>query len=240
MQDYRNFSLNTNFSDIATNYLRRDRQRQQIQQRSGNARSKSIMPTGITNKNHVYHMLLSLLRNKQVLNTECSKIIHFLLHAETKRILRERFGWSKADIRQIENSIIRNVEGMEIVLDAPRTLYNQLKKVNLTDFFFKSGAVAVPGRVLNALICQELLETFTENELLSVPGFIKIYDLDEQGKRVASLRLDLDAKLARQGFLIPVMQNGLIISLKVFRRPNDENPFILRSRNLNTGGQNTW
>ncbi len=132
------------------------------------------------------------------------------------------------------------MRGFEIVIDAPFHLFEEFQRLNVTDKLFDIRAVAIPGKIQNALVCEKLLENFSAGQLLAVPGFVLIHSFDEAGNRSESVRLDIDAHICRRGFMMPVLRNGLITNLKVFRYPDDERPFILRSRNSNNGGQNKW
>jgi len=130
--------------------------------------------------------------------------------------------YTAPQIRELQRS--RNA-GFEYVTptlqwDAPPSLYWHLKREGREDLIIEHCIVAVPNFLLNALVCEALEKSFPRHELLSCPGFIL---------REGSLRLDLDDSLSRRGFMVPVMRNGLIDSLRVFRYPNDIG-FTLRSR----------
>ncbi len=191
----------------------------------------------------VYDSLLSLLQNKQIRSVKSGKVLPFALHELTVKGLREQHGFSDGDIKNIENSIFRDVENMrdyEIVIDAPFHLFKEFERLDVTDKLFDIRAVAIPGKIQNALLCEKLLENFSAGQLLAVPGLVFIRSFDEAGNRSESVRLDIDAHICRRGFMMPVLRNGLIKNLKVFRYPDDERPFILRYRNLNIGGQSEW
>ncbi len=191
----------------------------------------------------IYDCLLSLLQNKQIRNVRSGKVLPFALHELTVKGLRDQHGFSDGDIKNIENSIFRDAENMrdyEIVIDAPFHLFKEFERLDVTDKLFDIRAVAIPGKIENALICEKLLKTFSAGQLLAVPGFVLIHSFDEAGNQSESVRLDIDPHLCRRGFMMPVLRNGLITNLKVFRSPDDERPFVLRSRNLNIGGQNKW
>jgi hypothetical protein len=191
----------------------------------------------------IYDSLLSLLQNKQIRSVKSGKVLPFALHQLAIKGLREQHGFSISEIKKIEDSIFRDVENMrdwEIVIDAPFHLFKEFKELDATDELFDMRAVVVPGPILNALICEELLKTFSADQLLTVPGFVLIRSFDKAGNHIESMRLDVDPHLCRRGFMMPVLRNGLITRLKVFRTPDDERPFILRSRNLKIGGQNKW
>jgi hypothetical protein len=200
----------------------------------------SFKPFDAVKRHEIYSSLLSLLENKRVQSVPSGKVLPFALHEKTKADLREQHGFSVSDIKIVEDSIFRDVENMrgyEIVIDAPLHLFKALENLNATDKLFDIRAVAVPDETLNALICGKLLKTFSADQLLTVPGFVLTSSFDEAGNRLESVRLDVDAHLGRRGFMMPVLRNGLITNLKVFRSQDDERPFILRSRNPNIGGQ---
>ncbi len=212
-------NLTTNFTNWRVNYTKK---------------FPSCKSFDATVRHQIYDALLSLLQNKQVRSVKSGKVLPFALHELTVKNLREQHGFSDGDIKNIEDSIFRDVENMyddKIVIDAPLHLFKELAKLDVTDKLFDIRAVAIPGKIENALLCEELLKTFSANQILAVPGFILIHSFDEAGNRSESVRLDISSHLCRRGFLIPILRNGLITSLKVFRYPDDEKPFVLRSRN---------
>ena len=221
-------NLNANFTNWQRNYSKQ---------------SFPFKPSDAKQTNQVYDSLLTILQNKQIRTVKSGKVLPFALHELTVKGLREQHSFSDGDIKNIEDSIFRDVENMrdyEIVIDAPFHLFKEFERLDLTDKLFDIRAVAIPGKILNALICEKLLENFSAGQLLAVPGFVFIRSFDEAGNRIESVRLDIDTHLCRRGFMMPVLRHGLITNLKVFRYPDDETPFILRSRNLNIGGQNKW
>ncbi len=221
-------NLNTNFTNWQMNYSK-----QQPSFKSSEAKQR----------HRIYDSLLLLLQNKQIRIVKSGKVLPFVLHKLTVKGLRERHGFSDSDIKNSEDSIIRDVEYMrdyESVIDAPFHLFKEFERLNVTDKLFDIRAVAIPDKIQNALICEKLLENFSAGQLLAVPGFVLIHSFDEAGNQCEPVRLDVDAHLCRRGFMMPVLPRGLITNLKVFRYPDDERPFILRSRNLNIGGQNEW
>ena len=212
-------------------------------QRKYSKQRLAFKPSDAKQTHRIYNSLLSILENKQIRSVKSGEVLPFALHELTIKGLREPHGYSVEDIKNAEDSIFRDVENMrdyEIVIDAPIHLFKALENSNATGKLFDLRAVAVPGKVQNALICAKLLKTFSAEDLLIVPGFVSISSFDEAGNRSESVRLDVDAHLSRRGFMMPVLRNGLIAVLKVFRSPDDERPFILRSRNSNIGGQNKW
>lgn len=212
-------------------------------QRKYSKRRFESKPSDAEQTHRIYNSLLSILENKQIRCVKNGEILPFVFHELTVKGLRELHGYSVEDIKNAEDSIFRAVENMrdwEIVIDAPFHLFKEFEKLDATDNLFDMRAVAVPGPILNAIICGELLKTFSADQLLMVPGFVLIRSFDEAGNRLESVRLDVDPHLCRRGFMMPVLRNGSITLLKVFRSPDDETPFILRSRNLKIGGQNKW
>jgi hypothetical protein len=195
-------------------------------------------PVNALKRHGIYNSLLLILQNKQIRDKASAQTLPYVLHPLTKEALLNE-GYSALKIQRLEDSIIRDMENSrdcEVVFDAPLALSRQVD----SETILHTRAVAVPGKILNALVCQAMLKIIPENELLQIPGFIKIFDLDEDGMRISGVRLDIDERLARGGFMMPVIQNGLICALKVFRYPNDEKPFILRTRRFSQGGINKW
>ena len=221
-------NLNTKFTNWQKNYSKQ---------------SFPFKPSDAKQTNRIYDCLLSLLQNKQIRSAKSGKVLPFALHELTVKGLREQHGFSDGDIKSIEDSIFRDAENMrdyEIVIAAPFHLFKEFEGLDATDKLFDIRAVAIPDKIQNALICGKLLENFSAGQLLAVPGFVFIRSFDEAGNRSESVRLDIDAHLCRRGFMMPVLRNGLITNLKIFRYPDDEKPFILRSRNFNIGGQSEW
>jgi hypothetical protein len=219
-------NLTTNFTNWRVNYTKK---------------FPSCKSFDATVRHRIYDALLSLLQNKQIRSLKTGAALLYTLHELTIKGLREQHSFSDGDIKNIEDSIFRDVENMrdyEIVIDAPFHLFKEFEKIDVTDKFFDTRAVAIPGKIENALICEKLLKTFSAGQLLAVSGFTLISSFDEAGNRRDSLRLDIEAHLCRRGFMMPILRRGLITNLKIFRYPDDERPFILRSRNLNIGGQN--
>ncbi len=221
-------NLHTKFTNWQENYSKQPR---------------SFKPSDAKQTNRIYDCLLSLLQNKQIRNVKSAKVLPFALHELTVKGLREQHGFSDGDIKSIEDSIFRDVENMrdyEIVIAAPFHLFKEFERLNVTDKLFDIRAVAIPDKIQNALMCGKLLENFSAGQLLAVPGLVFIRSFDEAGNQSESVRLDVGEHLCERGFMMPVLRNGLITNLKVFRYPDDERPFILRSRNLNIGGQSEW
>lgn len=206
-------------------------------QKNNNRQSVSVQRATAKQTHQIYNSLLHILENKQIQIISSGDVLPFALHKSTVEGLRKFYGLSRNDIQNIEDSIFRDIENMrdyQTTMDAPPSLFNELEKINATDKIIDSRAVAIPNRINNALICARLLRTFSADQLLTVPGFVSA------GEFGGSVRLDIGEHLCRRGFMMPVLPNGLITGLKVFRSPDDETPFILRSRNSNIGGQNTW
>jgi hypothetical protein len=212
-------------------------------QRNYSKQPLSFKPSDAKQKHRVYDSLLSLLQNKQIRSVKSGEVLPFALHELNVKGLRDLHGLSSGDVQNIEDSIFRDVENMrdyEIVIDAPFQLFKEFEKLDITNKLFNIRAVAVPGKAQNALICAQLLKTFSAAQLLTVSGFVLIGSSGESGNNVESVRLDVGEHLCGRGFMMPVLRNGLITGLKVFRSPDDEKPFILRSRSSNAGGQNKW
>ncbi len=83
------------------------------------------------------------------------------------------------------------------------------------------GIVSVPSEVFNVVACGALAERF--GDLSDVAGFFRRRDC---------WRLDVDAKLAGRGLILPVRDcwRLRIVALRVFRHVRDERPFLLRTR----------
>lgn len=198
---------------------------------------KNIEQTDYITRHRILNRLLEMLSNPQIRHRQSGKVLTYILHEKTKTALMSDYGFKHADIAKMEADIFEFAEyhalDYEVVRDVPGALYSDLRQTNETDLIFKKRAVAIPTSILNALVCESLETEFSRREILACDGFV----LHE-----SYLRLDLDEKLVRRGFITPVMdgKSNLITGLRVFRYPRDEHPFILRSReNLyNSGGGN--
>lgn len=181
-------------------------------------------------KHKIFDYLLSLVENKQLkFNGEK---MSFILHPMTVEALAAE-GWTQKDFHELEQSILTDADDLRnavVLRDTPRNLYSEMEKQNLQHLIFENRIVAVLSETSNALICAALLKWFSESDLKLCDIFIKIRNFDIDGEIRESLRIDLEKYLEQRGFLIPIMQNGLIDGLNVFRHPNDERPFRLRAR----------
>lgn len=175
-------------------------------------------------RHKIYDRLLFFLENKRNRVVNPKQNFPFILHKRTKQSLGEKLGFSQDAIRQLENSILANQEkslDVEIVRDVPVSIYRELEKSGETRLIFKNRIVALPNPILNACVCGALEREFSRAEILACNGF----HLCE-----GYIRLDLDEIYIRSGFLMPNYYKGLITALRVFRNPDDEKPFILRTR----------
>lgn len=184
--------------------------------------SYSLAPMSIAHL--VYDRLIALLENRSVVNVLTGFHVPSVIHP---RILDEfrRMGMTELDIEQTTSSMVdglRDHPNWQEIRDIPKALYNRFEREGRQDEIFHRRIVAAPSLILNALVCEKLLILFQRTDLLTTSGFIVRDDGD--------IRIDIDAHLARQGFLVPMIRSGLIEELLVFRRPSDERPFILRSR----------
>lgn len=93
------------------------------------------------------------------------------------------------------------------------------------------GIVAVPNKRKNIWICRSLAEMFGPRLLLSVAGFSETFvDLNDAGPPVSQIQVDIDPKLEKKGFMMPVLVSGQITGMQVFRSVDDPRPFVLRTR----------
>lgn len=186
-------------------------------------------------QHQIYDLLISFCENEQIRAIGTGNIIPHLLHAET---IKE---FSISESEKLLTSIFEDAEhslNYEVIYDVPRALYKELKKEEKTEWINESRIVALPNTIENACICSALKEKFTKEQILGCNGFIEVFCEDEEGIIHSEIRLDIDKKIIRNGFMIPIFskdQNGLIKALKVFRYPNDKKPFILRSRKKQNG-----
>lgn len=180
-------------------------------------------------RHRIYDRLLFHLENKRVRFIETNQTLPFILHQQTKKVLNDVDGLSKADIERLENGIARDAENMtdyEVVGNLPAALFYELRRTAETDLIAKKRAVGIPNSILNSLVCAALEKEFSRDEILACEGFIL---------RDGYTRLDLDETFVRSGFITPKISHagGLIVALKVFRYPKDRRPFVLRSRQSN-------
>lgn len=181
-------------------------------------------------RHQVLDRIISFLENKQI---EFRGVkLPSVFPAQTIRQF-ESMGWNANDIYQSEQSVFRDAEfnrNARILQDVPAALHYELKKDGRESLIFDSRAVSIPGNILNALICSELKKIFPIGDLKICGIFKQTRDFDANGKLSEIPRIDIDSNLARRGFIVPVMNSGLIYGLRVFRHPHDERPFILRTR----------
>jgi hypothetical protein len=182
-------------------------------------------------KHKILDELLSLLENKRIRSAQTKQILSDLLHENTKRGLVETDGNSNSDVKNIESSIFRDVKTMpdyEIVRAAPSALFYDLTQSDETYLIEVARAVLVPNFILNALICESLEKNFTQSQILATNVFVKVED---------RLRLDIDESHIKRGFIMPIINKGLINGLRVFRYLKDKHPFMVRARKHYLGGK---
>jgi len=131
-------------------------------------------------------------------------------------------------VEMMENRRLAAIGGhLEIIRDVPDLLYRRMSAASEEHLIFEARIVELPSFVENAVCCETLRSEFGTNNILACDGFTLQSSL---------LLLDVDEKLVRRGFMLPVYESGLITGLKVFRRPTDEHPFILRTRGCGKEG----
>ncbi len=175
-------------------------------------------------RHQIYSRFIFLMENRKFRSVKTGKQLPCILHERTKQALISEYNYTRADIAAIEDGIISDAEHLsnwEILQDVPLALFHDLKMRGETNLIFVERIFGIPSFLLNELICIELQKDFSTADLLAVDGFI----LTE-----GCIRLDLDEKYSKRGFIIPIYQDDLIFALKVFRYPNDNKPFFLRSR----------
>lgn len=177
-------------------------------------------------RHRIFDRLLFHLENKQIRFIKTGQTLPFILHRQTKKALREKYGLSPFEIERAENSILRDAENLaawEVTRSVPSALYFDLRATGETDLIETKRAVCVPNFILNAFLGEALEKEFSRSEILACEGFIL---------REGCIRLDIDETLVRRGFMTPQIDasSGLISGLFVFRYPKDPRPFVLRSR----------
>lgn len=173
----------------------------------------------------IYDRLIAILENRTLQHAESGEILRYVRSLKLKELLRAE-GISELEIDQGESSLINDLEThpcWNVLCDVPSGLYHQLEYTGQDDAIFKHRIVPVPDDVRNIRLCRKLLTMFDRSDLLATPGFV-----DRDGE----LRLDIDTHLPHHGFIVPVIRKGLIDALRVFRRPDDTRPFLLRSRGV--------
>lgn len=199
--------------------------------------SKNIQQADHITIHRIFNQLLEYLSNPRIRHRQSGVFLPRILHEKTKSALMSIYDVSKAEIEQIEADIFEFAEfyalDYEVVCDVPSALFDDLKRTDETDLIFSKRAVPIPDSRFNKSVCRLLEKEFFRADILACNGF-KICN--------GYLRLDLDEKLVRCGFITPEVNvsSGLIIGLRVSRHPNDENSFILRTRSKNyiSGGIN--
>lgn len=156
----------------------------------------------------------------------------YILHPKVAAVLQEEL--SAEEVRDLENLILQDAESstkFEVLRNAPLYLYRDLIKEDEVYLIDEHRIVYLPDLIENACICEALEKEFSRTEILSCKGFIKKQIRDQKGVIHSVIRLDIDDKIIRRGFMMPNIEHGLITGLKVYRHPDDQYPFILRSRN---------
>ena len=118
----------------------------------------------------------------------------------------------------------RSGDFLDLVFDIPKLPHSKNFGSLETSDLKNLGVCFIPKFILNALVCGNLAKRFGD---LTVCGcFVEIDKC---------WRLDVDENLSRNGVFLPVRErsSGLIYGLKVFRYPDDQKPFLLRTRGLN-------
>jgi hypothetical protein len=110
---------------------------------------------------------------------------------------------------------------LQVIKDAPKVLYKRLELSGQEDLAFTCRIVEIPSRLANIFCCKELESSYGRLQLLHTPGFTLCRSM---------VLLDVDERWRRAGFMLPHYEGGLITGLKVFRRPDDSRPFLLRTR----------
>lgn len=192
-----------------------------------NAAYKTIKQSDYITRHRIFNRLLEMLSNPQIRNRQTGMILNYILHEKTKNALLTDYGFTKADIEEIEADLLEFAEHIapnyEVIRNVPSALFYDLKQSDETDLILKKRAVAVPNFIVNACVCDALEREFARSDILACCSFILVEGY---------LRLDLDEKHARRGFITPQIdsRSGFIRGLRVFRYPRDERPFILQSR----------
>ena len=187
--------------------------------------------------NHrIFTELIAMLEDRKVVHIETGEPLAAFNDAISKAL--RAAGWTEQEIEDdIAYRAAWTAEHPEwtVEKDLPPALYYKLTRydaatrqrvfLNETDeaVIFDGQIVPIPNLILNICICEALLRQFTREEVLGCPGFVM---------RESAVRLDVDAELARRGFMMPVFENDLIRYLRVFRYGEDTHPFILKGRTL--------
>ena len=152
-------------------------------------------------------------------------VLNTILHRAAAAILLCE-GWTPADLLKLEAAIIDDLAmspGAAVIRDVPARLSSRLRRATGSDVLIvHNRIVRIPGPLLNACISEALQRSFSLTELAAVG----IFRSDGAG----GLRIDIDARLARVGFFMPVRVGPFLTSLMVFRHPDDRRPFRLAAR----------
>lgn len=177
--------------------------------------------------------LLRILEDQQIEDAETGQKCNGVLLPLTKYAMR-RGGFNEFEIHEAEHEFIETAAMLpkrwKVTRDAPAALAGILKRQGRLHVLEEKRIVPVPNAILNALACEQLLKMFTLPDLLKVPGFVLRRVVHEDGTATTGLRIDIDPAYARAGFMIPIVNDGLILGFRVFRYPHDHRPFILKSR----------
>ncbi len=174
-------------------------------------------------QHNIYSRLISYLEQRQIRSKKTGNTLQYIFH-ETANI---------SDKQNLEAEILDFAEfsalDYEVLRYVPNSLFYELKQQGETQIIAENRIVGIPNFILNACVCEALLREFPIDDLVACNGFIL---------REGCIRLDVDETYVRKGFMMPFYKNGLIAGLKVFRYPNDNRPFILKSRTSASGGDN--
>jgi hypothetical protein len=177
-------------------------------------------------KSEVLNYLISVLQNREIRFRGVK--LPFILSPELSIS-----GWQQSDLIRFEKDILRDAEylrDVEVLQDVPQVLFSNLKKLEKEYLMFETPIAAIPGAILNALVCAALRERFSEDDLRLCGIFVKVRDFGIDGEICDAFRIDVDKHIARRGFFVSIIKNGLTDGLQVFRHPTDERPFRLRAR----------
>ena len=181
-----------------------------------NAALKNISDkSDYTRKHRIYNRFLELLSNARIRCIRNGRILPYIFHPSAA--IPERAVLEAGILDDAEHYLVN----YEVVRDVPGRLHDELRRRGENDLIVKNRIVPLPGFILNALVCESLEKEFSRAAVLTCDGFIL---------RGNYIRLDIDETFSKSGFLMPVKSDGLITALRLFRYPNDERPFILKSR----------
>lgn len=187
-----------------------------------------------TTTHGIYDRLLVSLEDRQLVHVPTGEIVP--VFPDRSKVALRNSGRSSIDISVEESEHINCLSehpNWVTQQSVPAALYYSLTSWDCDqrcrrfddetdeDLLFDNRIVGVPHFLLNALVCEELVNMFDQATVLACSGFVERNDV---------LLLDVDPHLSKRGFIIPVLRGGLIVALKVFRSPKDEHPFILRTR----------